>query len=250
MEILKFTLKGRTAFFKMPDVNSYLYFSYGNIHKPALLGLLGAVMGYKGYNHQEKNNYPEYYEKLKDLKISIVPNSKMGDFSKKVQIFNNSVGYASSEEGGNLIVKEYWLENVSWDIFIKMKDTLLHKDLKERIINFNFEYTIYLGKNDHLADIENVEILEGEKFTEESTKINSLFLRKSIGSSIKENISAFSMKKMNFKNEYKYEEKLPLTLNPISNQYETENFIFTNIKYEIINKENFIKIGEKILEFY
>ena len=125
MEILKFTLKGRTAFFKMPDVNSYLYFSYGNIHKPALLGLLGAVMGYKGYNHQEKNNYPEYYEKLKDLKISIVPNSKMGDFSKKVQIFNNSVGYASSEEGGNLIVKEYWLENVSWDIFIKMEDTLL-----------------------------------------------------------------------------------------------------------------------------
>lgn len=250
MKILKFTLKGRTAFFKIPDVNTYLYFSYGNIHKPALLGLLGAVMGYKGYNHQEKNEYPEYYEKLKDLKISIVPNNKMGDFSKKIQTFNNSVGYASGEEGGNLIVKEYWLENVSWDIFIKTEDTPLHKELKERITNFNFEYTVYLGKNDHLADIENVEILEGEKFTEESAKINSLFLRKSIGKSVKEKISIIILRKAVFENEYKYEEKLPLTLNPVSNQYETENFIFTNIKYNIVNKENFIKIGEKILEFY
>ena len=47
MEILKFNLKGSHAFFKVPEVNTYYYFTYGNIHKVALLGMLGAIMGYK-----------------------------------------------------------------------------------------------------------------------------------------------------------------------------------------------------------
>ena len=133
MEILKFTLSGRTAFFKIPEVNSYVYFSYGHIHKVSLLGLLGAVMGYGGYNSQGEKEYPEFYEKLKDIKISIMPKNTNGSFSKKIQFFNNSVGYASNEEGGNLIVKEQWLEDVEWDIFIKIEDTEIHKELKERM---------------------------------------------------------------------------------------------------------------------
>lgn len=247
MEILKFTLKGRTAFFKMPDVNSYLYFSYGNIHKVALLGLLGAILGYKGYNHQENNDYPEFYEKLQNLKISIVPNSKMGDFSKKIQYFNNSVGYASLEEGGNLIVKEQWLENVSWDILIKLEDSDLHQELKRRLQQFNFEYNIYLGKNDHMAIIENVEILEGENFEGKVSKINSLFLKSSVGESVEEKRTLLKKpKEIN----YKYQEKLPLKLHQISNQYIVQSFIFTNLPYNILKKENFVKIGEKLVEFY
>ena len=49
MEILKFRLKGKNAFFKVPEVNTYYYFTYGNIHKVALLGMFGAIMGYQGY---------------------------------------------------------------------------------------------------------------------------------------------------------------------------------------------------------
>lgn len=41
MDAIKFTLRGNTAFFKKPDVNSYYYFTYGCIHKVALLGILG-----------------------------------------------------------------------------------------------------------------------------------------------------------------------------------------------------------------
>ena len=84
MKILKFTLSGRNAFFKKPDVNSILYYSYGNIHKVALLGLFGAILGYDGYNKMKFHNqniknkknkkeegiiYPEFYDKLKDIKI-------------------------------------------------------------------------------------------------------------------------------------------------------------------------------------
>lgn len=49
MKVLRFTLSGKQAFFKKPEVNKYYYFTYGHIHRVALLGLLGAVMGYSGY---------------------------------------------------------------------------------------------------------------------------------------------------------------------------------------------------------
>ena len=53
MEILRFTLSGRHAFFKKPEVNSYCYFTYGNIHKVALLGIFGAILGYGGYTQMQ-----------------------------------------------------------------------------------------------------------------------------------------------------------------------------------------------------
>ena len=115
MKILKFTLSGKSAFFKKPDVNSNLYFTYGNVHKIALTGIFGAILGYGGYNsmnikrifnkkstEKDKGEFPEFYEKLRNLKISITPNGEKGFISKKVQVFNNSVGYASKEQGGNL----------------------------------------------------------------------------------------------------------------------------------------------------
>lgn len=33
MEAVKFTLSGRNAFFKKPEVNAYYYFTYSHIHK-------------------------------------------------------------------------------------------------------------------------------------------------------------------------------------------------------------------------
>ena len=76
MKVLRFTLSGKQAFFKKPEVNRYYYFTYGHIHRVALLGLLGTVMGYSGYAHivqkkkMEAPEYPEFYEQLKELKMA------------------------------------------------------------------------------------------------------------------------------------------------------------------------------------
>ncbi len=85
MKILKFRLWGETAFFKKPDVNTYLYFTYSNIHKVALLGMFGAVLGYKGYNQMTKEeDLPEFYERLKKLKVGIEPKEgSRGSFFEK-----------------------------------------------------------------------------------------------------------------------------------------------------------------------
>jgi len=187
MKAISFTLSGRTACFRKPDVNQYAYFTYNNIHKPALLGLLGAVIGLGGYTqlHDKNrglkegklgydNGYPEFYKKLKHLKVSIIPLAPNGYFNKKIQTFNNSVGYASKEMGGNLIVREQWLENPSWKILILDDGSDAYQKIVEYLKNKKAVYIPYLGKNDHFANIDEVQVLELERSIE-NIKISSLF---------------------------------------------------------------------------
>lgn len=174
MKFLTFHLSGATAFFKRPDVNSVCYFTYGNIHRAALLGLFGAVLGLPGYGWTRGKKeivYPAYYEKLKNLQLGIAPGH--GICRKKIQTFNNSVGYASFEQGGNLIVKEQWLEHPSWDIYV-----VVDNEMSEKLASFLLQgkcvYIPYLGKNEHPADISDVRVVEGEKIHPVAS-IDSLF---------------------------------------------------------------------------
>ena len=186
MKALKFTLSGDSAFFKDNVINT-VYLTYGNIHRVALLGMFGAILGYGGYSKQndmlkkknkKKPDYPEFYEKLKDIKISIVSNGKNGYFNKKLQTFNNSVGYASKEEGGNLIVKQFWLENPSWDIYVLL-DCDEAKKIADYMQNRKAIYLPYLGSNDHLANIMDVEIIDiEEKMSSEDETIEILSMIK------------------------------------------------------------------------
>jgi CRISPR-associated protein Cas5h len=247
MDVIKFNLSGKFGFFKKPDVNTYLYFTYGNIHKVAILGMLGAILGYKGYSqmsfnenyskqfglkNDKKRDYPEFYEKLKHLNIAIKPNEV--SFSKKVQIFNNSVGYASKEKGGNLVIKEQWLENPSWEIYIAIEDQEGEKIAKALLEN-KFIYIPYLGKNDHLADITNIELIKNIKEINSIKVIDSLFMKDDFEFT---NIDS-SEDEFEFLEErliFKYEEKLPLFLEELTNKYELRSFIYTNSQlYKIGN---------------
>ncbi len=230
MKVFKFNLSGKTAFFKNPEVNEIIYFSFGNIHKVALLGLFGAILGLKGYiqlNNEMKN--PEFYEKLKKLKVAICPKGIGGSFEKKIQVFNNSVGYATKEESGNLIVRQQWLENPSWDIYILL-DCKEAEMISEFIENRKSVYIPYLGSNDHIASISEMsyESLELNKNKEDNLKIDSLFL--------KEDFQIDRKKKKKIEEEiYKYTESLPVALNG-NNKYVYKTFSFTNMYLKEENK--------------
>ncbi|MEG2347789.1 MAG: type I-B CRISPR-associated protein Cas5b [Cetobacterium sp.] len=244
MKALKFNLSGKTAFFKKPDVNSYVYFTYSNIHKISLLGILGAILGLEGYNQQKRkvkpSIYPEFYEKLNDLKISIVP--KNISLTKKIQVFNNSVGYASFEEGGNLIVKEQWLENPEWDIYILLDDnSSLLKTLEERLLKYHFTYIPYLGKNDHIANIKEIEILNVKRI-ESTYEIHSL-IDKTV-------VETISQPKKVIREYFKYEERLPYKLEEITNQYIYQKFLHTNFNLELQCFENIYECNNLNLFFF
>ncbi len=246
MKALTFELSGKTAFFKKPEVNSFAYFTYGHIHKIALMGLLGAVLGLGGHIRQGDKQYPEFYEKLRELKTAIVPLpiEKKGYFSKKLQVFNNSVGYASQEEGGNLIVKEQWLEEPRWQIFIlddnNIEDTLFKK-LCDYIINSKCEYIPYLGKNDHPATISKGRFVE-LKTVEQQNYINSLFILKN------QKVQELSW---DGNAEYMYREVTPITLNKDYSFYEYEEICFTNIEIEDLDQaEDIFCYEDLVLSFF
>lgn len=242
MRILKFTLSGKHAMFKKPDVNTYLYFTYGQVHKPVVLGIFGAILGYAGYNQMDETSvYPEYYEKLQNIKISIAPNADHGYFTKKTTYFNNSTGFASHEQGGNLIVKEQWLENPSWDIYVLL-DSEEAKKIAESILNQKSVYIPYLGKNDHTADIMNVSVAEGS-LQNQTRVLNCLFLKDR--AVIDGDAALFS----DTPDLFKYEEALPVELAPETHQYVLEKFVYTNMDLANIQDEVWHVNNENIV-FY
>ena len=241
MKILKFRLSGKMAFFKMPEVNTYYYFTYGNIHKVALLGIFGAILGYDGYQQQaETQTYPEFYERLRSLAVSVAPvEGSKGYIPKKVQSFNNSVGYASQEAGGNLIVREQWLNRPAWDIYVRV-DCGEAEKLKEMLLQKCCVYMPYLGSNDHPADITSVELLEGSCIQDrEVERIHSL--------------SPAGSCEFDYEDEdiipFKYQEFLPVALNPDTNLYELEKMIYTN--YSVLeHAKEVVRVDGKNIIFY
>lgn len=244
MDMLRISLGGKTAFFKKPDVNTYYSFTFGNIHKVALMGIFGAILGFNGYSASKIDNkdLPEFYTKLEDIQCSIIPKSKIGFINKKIQQFNNSVGYASKELGGNLIVKEQWLENPKWDIFIKL-DSDVAINLATTIMDNKCVYLPYLGKNDHPADITNATILKGCTLSNNYYKIDSLFLKD----------KAEYADPNDYEEEYldvklfKYEESLPIKLNKDTQMYHYETFVNTNLPVEKYHDEVYEADGKIIV---
>lgn len=252
MDVLKFELGGKTAFFKKPDVNSVLYFTYGNIHKIALLGIFGAILGYDGYNKFKYNldniknynkDYPEFYDKLKDIKIGIEVLNDKAFIPKKVQVFNNSVGYASQEMGGNLIVKEQWLENPKWCVYLILDNEEANK-ICDSIVNNKTVFQPYLGKNDHFAEISEVEVFHNVHKIEKINKVHSLCPNKCIEFAIE-----FEEDESE-EDPFKYSERLPVALTKETNMYQLESFVYSNMEVKCIKHQDIYNINNKNIVFF
>ncbi|MDD3304069.1 MAG: type I-B CRISPR-associated protein Cas5b [Clostridia bacterium] len=255
-EVIKFRLKGPNAIIRKPESN-HIYFTYNNVHKIMLLGLLGAIIGENGYNYnlllqelkQEGNVLPEFYENLKELKIAIVPNSKVGTFTKKIQQFNNSVGYASFEEGNNLIVSEQYLEKPDWDIYILSDHTQIFFKLKEYLLNKKCEYIPYIGKNEHFADICDVEVLQANECKQLNGVIDSIFT--DIPYSLEDDFFDFDAQLYSDDTIYfEYKEMMPTALDAQIGYDHFKEFTYTNKKINTDYSENLFEVNNKKLYFF
>lgn len=174
MEALKFTISGTTAHFKKPQVNS-INLTFTHIHKVALLGILGNIIWLGGWRNKAKDELPEFYKKLKDLRISIVPNKNI--FPKTIKQYCNSTGFAnkdSNNNGANLMVREQCLVKPSWDIYVMDSDIEEFRKIREFILESKSYGTLYLGKTHHPADINHPSIVNLQK-AKTISKIHSLF---------------------------------------------------------------------------
>lgn len=254
-ETIKFELSSRMAIIRKPESNE-TYYTYTFPHKIMLYGILGSIIGLNGYNFYSLQKFlgkdvermPEFYTKLENLKIGVVPHIKYKNFSKKIQSFNNSVGYASKEAGNNWVVKEQWLENPKWDIYLLDNDSDEYKKIKDYLLNSKCEYIPYIGKNDHFASIKNIEIIEAQK-AEDVERIDSIFAEEILASYVDSFMEMVAFGSSTGK-EFKYKEVLPTKLNEKIGYQDFKQFIYTNKKLNLLNRENLYLVKEKTIYYF
>ena len=226
-QLISFDIKADFGFLKKPDTNEPMYLTFNMIHKPFVLGLLGAILGERGF--QKNEVLPDYYIKLKDTPIGIMPlNAEKGNFQKTVIKYNNGVGYASKETGGNLIITEQTLVKPSYRIYLLTDN----QELIRRIQNYEAEFLPYLGKNDFSLWWENVQVYDYEEFEpNHSYKVDSLFVKKTIvkdGKEIDDDVPAWEMDFTG--GEFMYFERLPTGYDEELYQYQYQPFVLTTFK--------------------
>lgn len=234
-KLISFDLKSDFGFFKKPDINS-TYLTYNMLHKPALLGILGAIIGLKGF--EQNKRLPDYYTLLKHLKIGIKPlGTDNGNFLKCFIGYNNATGMASEEEGGILQVKEQTLIHPAYRCFLLLNDgNETERILYDYLKSYRAEFLPYMGKNDFSAWWDNfIEYISFSRFSyDRNYRIDSIFRKSRV------RVSDFIVSagrgrgnRANSQSMYFYFEKLPVSFHEELFQYEYSDFVYSpNVTFD------------------
>ena len=253
--IISFILKSDFGFFRKPDTNEGVNLSYNIIHRPSILGILGAIIGLEGY--QEFGKLPEYYNVFKDLKIGVEPVEEQLHFQKTSLKYNNTTGFANKDSQEKvqttLNIEENLLIAPSYKIYLEL-DLKIEKEkqLMENILNQKSEFLPYFGKNECIAwwDSEECEtITEYQDFDFESDfSISSFFYLTDNQTTVVQNAIAKAVvsgrkARSSVKQPFMYFERLPTSLDakPIEleedkklkySYNELKKFVYTNALFE------------------
>jgi len=188
--VTSFIIHSNLGFFKKPDTTD-TYLTYQFPPRSAILGILGAIYGFEGYNAD--STVPDFYKKLDPLKMGIQPLELKGDFKPPLSIkdfqplktplqktfltYNNYHGYGSYESGGNLVKKEQILINPSYRIYMHSGE-IEEKIYDELIANLEKNrsyFTPYMGKNEFPIDIIFEENEDYKNVNHSATKIDTIY---------------------------------------------------------------------------
>jgi CRISPR-associated protein Cas5h len=238
---------GEMALFKKNDANDLVFTSYNFLHKPAVLGLFGAILGFSGYAKSGHGKNPEYYEKLKDLKIAIQPLFNK-PLQKVITGFNNATGHANKGEkkdGATWQIREQVLVGepiIGFRVFVK--EDYRTDELKQKLKNYETSYPLYFGKNEFFAHFE--EFKEYETISEQSdAAIVKSLIRKNDVEIVKGFVgSRFT----NQDNPFIIFEQLPFDFDS-NGFYRKDLFAWTNYKVNMIPNK-FSKLKNDLEEFY
>ena len=266
--LISFDISSDFGFFKKPDINK-ISLTYNLPPKPAILGIIGSILGMGGINKQYENleylqleslkstkkqdkididliqiilerlkfkardrllellntlkdikkgnfdhgdeyykiieeleseiQYPEYYKRLKHLKIGIKPNGNF-PFNKIVNRYNSRNSYFGGGKYENIICDEQLLIKPSYRIYVydDTKEELID-ELSKRIEDNNPIFMPYLGKNEFIVSFDNIQTIDNVRQIKNTEHVSSVFItnRKSIGNSDEKNSRSNPLEKNN-----------------------------------------------------
>lgn len=240
LKLISVDLQADFGFFRKPDANATINLSYNIIHKPALLGLLGAVIGLKGY--EEKNKTPEYFEKLSHLKVGIEPLCHdKGNFQKTIIKYSNTVGYAN--KNSTFLTEEATLIKPVFRIYLLLdSDNLIEGSLLSNLENGKAEFIPYFGKNEFYAwwDISSFKEYSFSQATNTGNSIivKGIFIKRDSINNQKDQIEVDIMSFIDEEPPFIYMERLPEDFDFKLFQYNISEFVFTTFRIK-----NTIKIS-------
>ncbi len=165
--LLQFSLSGRFAHFNFPYTSpNHLKKSYSIPPRTTILGILGSMIGLKGFADYNQE-FPEYYEKLMSVPVSICLN-KIPE--KQLIKYNSLNSFAdNSENGNNVIIAEEILLNPNYEILLILNDSIEEqKNLLDKLKNNpKSQFPIYFGKNEFFAVISNINLYSEDSFEDE-----------------------------------------------------------------------------------
>lgn len=238
MKLVSFDLQSDFAFFRKPDTNNTINLSYNIIHRPAVLGILGAIVGLDGY--REKGKLPRYYEELKYTKIGIEPlRHQKGNYIKTNIKYANTVGYAN--KGSNFLTEELTLVDPAYRIYLLLQDGFAYHEILTQYLPKGYTtYIPYLGKNEFSAWWDPGSYMEytyeERATTNGSIHIQTIFQKTGI---LKGNTEVPVPDFMNLENEslpFVYFERLPIDFDLTLMQYKMADFAYSN--YRIKNAQS------------
>lgn len=251
MKAFSFEIRGDMGFFKKNDGNDIVQTTYNFIHKPAVLGIFGAILGFKGYYRVDRKDYLEYYEKLKRFKIAIIPGYKK-PLKKTLVKYNNSSGLASEEIGGVLQVEEQVIiEPLSFKIIVPLIDSFSNEEIKifsnlENMIKNNYsEFPIYFGKNEFLAYFQGYRSVVLEKVSDDMGYISSLVRKSEVEILYDSGFGLFE----DTEEKTTIFEELPYDFDE-SGMYKKDIFVLTENKVKIKNTSNFWRINNEFVYIF
>ena len=218
-KLISFTIKAEFGMFKKPDINDKIFVSYNMIHKPYLLGILGAIMGYAGHNqNNDKSKMPEYYEKLKDIRVAISPSDKNGGiFKKEFIIFNNTTN------GSIANITEQTLVNPAYKIYLELDD-IKHKELIDSLRENRAIYPPYMGKNEFSLWWDNFRVHQKLEEIKPKEKFEVRTIIKKDKNFVLKN-SGYKERTTNY---FYLFERLPIGFDEQLKQYIYHDFLYTN----------------------
>jgi CRISPR-associated protein Cas5h len=243
VKAISFELQSDFGFLRKPETNDGLQPSFNMLHKPALLGVLGAILGLGGYG--EKGKWPEYYLKLKHLQVGIAPQigrHERGNFSRTVLTYTNGVGYANTD--GNLIVTETTLIAPGYEVFLLLDEKQpLHQALGEALAKGEACFIPYLGKNEHYAwwdtaSVKWYDAVRADSKADAPFSIDSIFYKQQAVAGQREEGLGLFLDNLDSE-DYLYFERLPIGFDEALQQYRYADFAYSTCKWQPgINIEN------------
>jgi len=259
-KLISVDFQAQFGFLKRPDINEGIYMTYNCLHKPALLGILGSIVGlgglYQAYA-QNKKQRPEYYQMLMHIKVGVRPLGAVnGHFQKIVVNYTNTVGYANLDEG-ILQVSEQTLVKPTFRVYLLLDiQKALEQKLYQCLKNKESVFIPYLGKNDFQLWWENFREYQFEVFRYDSEfEVETLFMKTEVLKDSKKNDLRSRIDPtrpaVSF---FMYFENHPHGYDEHTSNYELKTFVFTNFKFPAGFRgiQNLLRVKDenKIIQLY